>query len=69
MSNCLSPPRGLGCAPADGQAVHKHDDGSWWFWLETWCDEWGPYATEAEALAAVASYCKEFLLNEKEEIN
>jgi len=43
---CLSPPRGMGCAPEDGKAEHQHSDGSWWFWDETWSNELGPYATE-----------------------
>lgn len=58
-SCCLSPPRGLGCIPVDGRAVHRHSDGSWWFWDETWCDEIGPYQTEMEAEAAVRIYAEE----------
>jgi len=61
MSTCLSPPRGLGCAPADGKVVHAHSDGSWWFWLETWCDEEGPYSDEATADAACTEYARTLL--------
>lgn len=55
-SICLSPPRGLGCAPVDGKAVHQHSDGSWWFWDETWCDELGPYESEVKAQVAITEY-------------
>ena len=53
---CLSPPRGLGCAPVYGKAVHIHRDGSWWFWIETWSDEEGPYKSREEA----EEKCKEY---------
>lgn len=46
MGDCLSLPRGLGCTPHDGKAVHAHSDGTWWFWTETWCDEIGPYGSK-----------------------
>lgn len=60
-SKCLSLPIGLGCAPADGKAVHAHSDGTWWFWTETWLDEEGPYQSAEEADRAVVKYAKEFL--------
>lgn len=53
---CLSPPRGLGCAPHDGKAVHRHGNDTWWFWDETWMSEYGPYYTQEEAIAAVERY-------------
>lgn len=53
---CLSPPRGLGCSPDDGKAVHVHSDGSWYFWDETWMDEIGPYATKEECDKSVKAY-------------
>lgn len=58
INPCLSPPRGLGCAPADGEAVHIHLDGSWWFWDETWCNEIGPYATKELASEDMAKYAR-----------
>lgn len=61
MSKCLSEPIGLGCAPADGEPVHAHDDESWWFWTETWCDEEGPYPSKEQAVEALKLYVKEFL--------
>ncbi len=58
LGDCLSPPRGLGSAPYDGKAVHGHDDGTWWFWDETWMNEHGPYGTKEQAEAAVNEYAK-----------
>lgn len=55
---CLSPPRGLGCAPHDGSSVHAHDDGTWWFWDETWMNEHGPYVSKEMAEIAVDKYAK-----------
>jgi len=57
--HCLSLPRGLGCAPVDGKTVHRHSNDKWWFWDETWCDEIGPYDTEAEAQDAVKRYVEQ----------
>lgn len=56
---CLSPPRGLGSAPHDGKAVHRHSNDTWWFWDETWMSEYGPYPTEEEANQAVNRYAAE----------
>lgn len=61
VSKCLSLPKGLGCSPLDGKAVHPHDDGTWWFWTETWCDEEGPYQSQQEAEDACVRYTKEVL--------
>lgn len=33
----------------------------WYFWVETWADRCGPYATEAEARMELNRYCKEVL--------
>jgi hypothetical protein len=35
--------------------VHEKD-GQWWFFDETWADEYGPYATEELADEAVKQY-------------
>lgn len=53
---CTSPPRGLGCAPVDGKAVHYHRDDTWWFWDETWSTEHGPYISKVEADKACTAY-------------
>lgn len=38
--------------------VWQHEDGTWWFWIETWADEMGPYATYEEAEKALEEYAK-----------
>lgn len=41
-----------GCEPDSyhpPDPVHRHIDGSWWFYDETWADEIGPYDHEDEA--------------------
>lgn len=58
INACLSPPRGLGCAPEDGKAVHIHLDGSWWFWDETWMTELGPYETKDACDKACEMYAR-----------
>lgn len=40
--------------------VEQRADG-WWFWEESWAFANGPYATEAEARAALRRYCVEEL--------
>lgn len=55
-SICLSPPMGIGCAPADGHAIHKHSDETWWFWDETWCNEYGPYTSYEEVVLQCHEY-------------
>jgi len=61
MNHCLHPPKGLGCSPVNGKAVHPHSDGTWYFWDETWCEEYGPYKDEEEANQKIDEYCKIFL--------
>jgi hypothetical protein len=36
--------------------VNRHDDGTWWFWDETWGDDYVPYHSEAEARQACRQY-------------
>lgn len=38
--------------------VHKHEDGKWYFWDETWSDEIGPFADEDEARRQLELYCE-----------
>jgi hypothetical protein len=47
--------------PETQDPVH-FDNGSWWFWNETWSERHGPYASETEARTAVNAYAKEFLM-------
>ena len=44
------------CAYTPPDPVHRHDDGTWWFWDETWCDEMGPYDHEDEANLVLRMY-------------
>jgi hypothetical protein len=37
--------------------LHQHEDGTFWFYEETWTLENGPYATHEEAYNALAEYC------------
>ncbi len=41
----------------DGNPVHEHKDGTWWFYEETWTFENGPFPTYEEAEAALEAYC------------
>lgn len=50
---------GPGYVPPDPVAYH---DGAWWHVDEVWCDEFGPFDTEAEARDHLDRYC-EFLEN------
>lgn len=40
--------------------VKEYDDG-WYFWDETWAEQYGPYRTEAEAREELDDYVKNFL--------
>jgi len=40
----------------EGQSVHEHKDGTWWFWDENWSVEYGPYAAYPLACHAMARY-------------
>jgi hypothetical protein len=44
-----------------GVPVHKHTDGRWWFWDETWADELGPYSSRGEAETALDEYADQLL--------
>jgi hypothetical protein len=41
--------------------VHEHNDGTWWFYLETWADEAGPYESEEQANKMLTRYGHEVL--------
>ena len=63
----LAPPELLRQAPeaacnyekTDGNPLHEHKDGSWWFYEATWNMERGPYPTEEIGYDALAEYCVE----------
>ena len=38
--------------------IHENEDG-WYFWIETWADEYGPYDTEEECEQKFKEYCLE----------
>ena len=40
----------------EGQPVHQHKDGTWWFWDETWGTEYGPYEYYEQACHAMGQY-------------
>lgn len=40
--------------------VHQDDDGTWWFWTETWADRNGPFNSENEARVALKEYVRNF---------
>ncbi len=44
--------------------VHETDDGTWWFWDETWGHRQGPFDTEKEAKEKLEKYCKELNYSE-----
>lgn len=37
---------GCGGFGTENNPVHKHSDGTWWFYDECWCQEYGPFDTE-----------------------
>jgi hypothetical protein len=41
----------------EGNPLHEHKDGTWWFYEETWAFENGPFPTYEEAEAALEAYC------------
>ena len=41
--------------------VHPHPDGAWYWYDETWANEFGPYDTEQAAGKACKQYCQEVL--------
>lgn len=41
----------------EGNPLHEHKDGTWWFYEETWAFENGPFPTYEEANAALEAYC------------
>ena len=44
-----------------GDPIHQHADKTWWWYDETWTDEYGPFATREEAEANCGAYAREVL--------
>lgn len=54
----LKPPDTLVCNyVSDGNPLHEHTDGTWWFYEETWAFENGPYLTYEDGYDALEGYC------------
>ncbi len=43
------------------EIIHQHEDGSWWFWDESWSNENGPFSTEDICQTALDEYCEKVL--------
>jgi hypothetical protein len=43
--------------PVDGNPLHEHRDGKWWFYDETWALENGPYESFEDGSVALEAYC------------
>ena len=41
--------------------IHQKEDGTWWFWTETWAHEVGPFASRKSCAEALMKYIKEVL--------
>lgn len=41
--------------------VNQHEDGTWWFYEESWTEQYGPYKTEEEAREQLDIYCERYL--------
>lgn len=41
--------------------VHQHFDGTWWFYTETWHQEYGPYDSQDACEKDVNTYARECL--------
>lgn len=49
-------------ASTDGQIDPEYYPAiGWYFWIETWADVCGPYATENECRSELDRYCREVL--------
>lgn len=43
-------------APHNPNPLHQHNDGTWWFYEESWSMESGPYPTKVDAEIWLAEY-------------
>ena len=53
----------------DGNPLHEHKDGKWWFYDETWAFENGPYESFEDGSVALEAYCTTVLAFRETEIN
>lgn len=53
----------------DGNPLHQHKDGSWWFYDETWALENGPYESFEDGSTALEAYCTTVLAVREIETN
>jgi len=52
----------------DGDPLHEHADGTFWFYEQSWNLENGPYATYDSALDALQDYCVRFQQAQAEQV-
>jgi hypothetical protein len=65
----LKPPDEPVCNYAgDGNPLHEHKDGKWWFYDETWAFENGPYESFEDGSVALEAYCTTVLAMRETEI-
>jgi hypothetical protein len=65
----LKPPTDAICTyNGDGNPLHEHKDGSWWFYNETWAFENGPYESFEDGSTALEAYCTTVLATREDEI-
>ena len=65
----LKPPNEPVCNYAgDGNPLHEHKDGKWWFYDETWAFENGPYESFEDGSVALEAYCTTVLAVRESEI-
>lgn len=48
--------------------LHQHEDGTWWFYEETWTLENGPFNTKDEAYEVLKAYCLELQTTREKEV-
>jgi hypothetical protein len=68
-ASILRPPTQPVCnySNTDGNPLHEHTDGTWWFYDQSWNLEQGPYAAYETAEEALTEYCIKFQQAKEEE--
>jgi hypothetical protein len=65
----LKPPTEPMCNyDGNGNPLHQHTDGGWWFYEETWSMESGPFETEELGHTALVDYCEKLQAAREQEI-
>lgn len=49
--------------------LHQHDDGTWWFYEETWTLENGPFDAKEDAYEVLKAYCLELQTAKEKVVN